>query len=205
MLVDDEERQTRGGHDVLAHQEGQAAPGDHVGHDRVGFLAVQLDQLEGEQSVDESQHEQGHDHGEHRRMESIDEVRARRVPLPVEGVRAARRGTGHRWARSAACAGRVPGGLRSSTRRAWRSVPTAVTRAGDRCPDRQSGGAGRAAPRLPGPLPCPAVQSKLRHFHRPGTAFAILDALRQHRDRRRGDGSCAASPGSSVVILPRPW
>ena len=56
--------------------------------------------------------EQGHDQGERAGIESIDEISTRPLLFASRASTPARRGAGHRGARSADAVGRDPGGLR---------------------------------------------------------------------------------------------
>ncbi len=76
VLVDDEEREPDRCQNVLAEQEGKRPSVQQIPHERIGLLAVHIEQLEGEKAVQDREAQQAQDHREGDGIEPVHEKRA---------------------------------------------------------------------------------------------------------------------------------
>jgi hypothetical protein len=76
VLVDDEEGEPDRRQDILAEQEGERPSVQQIPHERIGLLAVHVEQFEGEDAVEDRQAQQAQDHREGDGIEPVHEKRA---------------------------------------------------------------------------------------------------------------------------------
>ena len=84
MLVDDEEREAGRGQDVFPIRKVELSPAQQVGHDRIGLLAVQVNQFDRQDAVGDRPAERHHDQGEGAGVKSIDEIGTRPLFIPAQ-------------------------------------------------------------------------------------------------------------------------